>query len=372
MVTPLWGGGNRGRCRSTLEHQVRPKWGQENRLIDKRTCIVVSDNSDDIHQSQDFTVQTTYGATDVGKRRKTNQDQFLIAHLNKSMLVSKTSLPLDTQSRLFGAEQGQLLLVADGMGGHAAGEKASSIAVESLISRLLNSVHWFFNVDHDCEEDFVKDLKGLLQDAHTKILAESAVHAEQQGMGTTLTMAHLNWPRMYVVHAGDSRCYLVRDGQAQQLTTDHTLARQLVESGGLKPEDEANSKWSNVLWNVLGGRADGNLIAEVHRADLKKGDTIILCSDGLHRYVEKEQLAEIVAEHKDPRIICDHLIQLALDAGGEDNVTVIVSQPEGEDVEEDSALEAEVVKKPTETTVDFDVQFETDASLADTLPEIPQ
>ena len=95
-------------------------------------------------ESDGFTLATAYGATDVGKKRETNQDQFLIAQLNKSMLVSSTSLPLDTQSRLFGGEQGQLLLVADGMGGHAAGEKASSIAVEALISRLLNSVHWFF------------------------------------------------------------------------------------------------------------------------------------------------------------------------------------------------------------------------------------
>ena len=323
-------------------------------------------------ESDGFTLATAYGATDVGKKRETNQDQFLIAQLNKSMLVSSTSLPLDTQSRLFGGEQGQLLLVADGMGGHAAGEKASSIAVEALISRLLNSVHWFFQVDHDCEEDFVDALKSLLQDAHTRILAESAEHAEQQGMGTTLTMAHLMWPRMYVVHAGDSRCYLIRDGEAQQLTTDHTLAHQLVESGGLKPEEEANSRWSNVLWNVLGGRADGELIAEVSRADLKKGDTIILCSDGLHRYVQREQLASIVAELNDPRLICDHLIQLANDAGGEDNITVVVSQPDGEDVDEKAALAddaiATSVDLETEIDTDLKAQFETDASLDDTLP----
>ena len=323
-------------------------------------------------ESDGFTLATAYGATDVGKKRETNQDQFLIAQLNKSMLVSSTSLPLDTQSRLFGGEQGQLLLVADGMGGHAAGEKASSIAVEALISRLLNSVHWFFQVDHDCEEDFVDALKSLLQDAHTRILAESAEHAEQQGMGTTLTMAHLMWPRMYVVHAGDSRCYLIRDGEAQQLTTDHTLAHQLVESGGLKPEEEANSRWSNVLWNVLGGRADGELIAEVRRADLKKGDTIILCSDGLHRYVQREQLASIVAELNDPRLICDHLIQLANAAGGEDNITVVVSQPDGEDVDEKAALadDAIVTSADLDTEIDTDLkmQFETDATLDDTLP----
>ena len=340
------------------------------RLLRERDRLVTSDHSDD------FALETAYGKTHVGMKRKTNQDQFLIAQLNKSMLVSSTSLPLDTQSRLFGTEQGQLLLVADGMGGHAGGEKASALAVEHLIGRLLNSVHWFFQVDYDCEEDFIEALKGLLQDAHARILAESAENSENEGMGTTLTMAHLVWPRMYVVHAGDSRCYLIRDGEADQLTTDHTLARQLVESGGLKPEEEATSKWSNVLWNVLGGHGEGKLIAEVRRTDLKAGDTIVLCSDGLHRYVSTEQLAKIVVDLKDPRTICDHLIQLACDAGGEDNVTVIVSRPEekekdpfAEMAEANLADDAIVTEADMESTlIEPDLDRETDASSDDTLP----
>lgn len=266
--------------------------------------------------------------TDVGRKRETNQDQFLIAQLNKSMLVKSTSLELNHRSRLFGNVQGQLLLVADGMGGHAAGEKASTLAVDYLIRRLLNSVHWFFQVEHDCEDDFIDSLKGLLQDAHARILKEAARHHEQQGMGTTLTMAHLVWPRMYVVHAGDSRCYLIRKGEVEQLTTDHTLARQLVEAGGLKPEDEAKSRWSNVLWNVLGGSADGELMAEVRTADLQEGDTIVLCSDGLHRYLDEKKLAKVVAKESNPAAICKRLIKIANKAGGEDNITVIVSQPE--------------------------------------------
>ncbi|QDT08698.1 PP2C family protein-serine/threonine phosphatase [Stieleria marina] len=321
-------------------------------------------------ESDDFTVSTAYGATDVGRKRETNQDQFLIAKLNKSMLVSSTSLPMETQSRLYGGEQGQLLLVADGMGGHAAGEKASSLAVDQLIRQLLNSVHWFFQVDHDCEEDFVDALKGLLQNAHKRILAESAANLTQQGMGTTLTMAHLMWPRMYVVHAGDSRCYLIRDGVAQQLTTDHTLAHQLVEAGGLKPEEEATSRWSNVLWNVLGGRADGDLIAEVRRADLKEGDTVVLCSDGLHRYVDSEKLAAIVKQHKDPRAICDRLIEIANQAGGEDNITVVVSRPEGgQDAAESLIDHADLSEDAIATSIETEVEpFSTDSSLQDTLP----
>ncbi len=276
----------------------------------------------------DVIVSKTFGMTDVGRVRETNQDQFLIAQLNKSMLVKSTSLHLHRRSRLFGNVQGQLLLVADGMGGHAAGERASTLAVDYLIRRLLNSVHWFFQVEHDCEDDFIDSLKGLLQDAHARILKEAAKHHDEKGMGTTLTLAHLVWPKMYVVHAGDSRCYLVRDGEAEQLTTDHTLARQLVEAGGLKPEDEAKSRWSNVLWNVLGGSAESELMAEVRTADLQKGDTIVLCSDGLHRYLDARRIAKIVSKESDPKSICERMVKLANRAGGEDNITVIVSQPE--------------------------------------------
>ncbi len=288
-------------------------------------------SKNDIQESstndEDLSVSSAFGITDVGRKRQTNQDQFLIAQLNKSMLVKSTSLQLHRHSRLFGNEQGQLLLVADGMGGHAAGEKASSLAVDYLIRRLLNSVHWFLQIEHDCEDDFVDALKELLQDAHARILKEAAKHHEHHGMGTTLTMAHLVWPRMYVVHAGDSRCYLVRNGEAEQLTTDHTLARQLVEAGGLKPEDEAKSRWSNVLWNVLGGNADAEIVAEVRTANLQEGDTIVLCSDGLHRYLDQEMIARVVAQETDPKSICKRMVELANEAGGEDNITVIVSKP---------------------------------------------
>lgn len=281
-------------------------------------------------QGDEAGVSTAFGMTDVGLKRPTNQDQYLIAQLNKSMLVSSTSLQVSSRSRLFGSVQGQLLLVADGMGGHAAGEKASFLAVDHLISRLLNSVHWFFQADHDREQEFIDALKELLHNAHARILSEASKNLDQFGMGTTLTLAHVVWPRMYVVHVGDSRCYLVRGGEVEQLTTDHTLAHQLVESGGLRPEDESTSRWSNVLWNVLGGNAEANLVAEVRRAELREGDTVVLCSDGLHRYLDRQALAIIVAEEADPRAICQRLVRMAIDAGGEDNVTVVVSQPKPE------------------------------------------
>lgn len=277
------------------------------------------------------------GATDAGRVRPSNQDQFLIAQLNKSMRVSATSLTLD--ERLYGHVQGEILLVADGMGGHAAGEKASRLAIGHLVRQLLGSVHWHFQGDEDDETQFRKNLQQLLKKAHARILMESAQHLDQRGMGTTLTMAYLVWPTLYVVHAGDSRCYLVRNRKAIPLTTDHTLARQMVEAGGLKPEEEADSKWSNVLWNVLGGRADGELTADVRREELRAGDAIVLCSDGLHRYIDEAKLARVVSEAASPAEACERLIELANQAGGEDNITVVVSRPEAEDLQKTTWFE---------------------------------
>jgi protein phosphatase len=275
----------------------------------------------------EFTQSETFGMTDIGMKRAVNQDQFLIAELSKSMLVSASSLGEIATGRFFGGIQGQVLLVADGMGGHAAGEKASSMVLQHLISRLLNSVHWFFQSDTDSEEDFINGLKSLLIDAHTRVLAESRENQAVAGMGTTLTMAYIHWPTMYVVHAGDSRCYLIRDGVTQQLTKDHTLARQMVEAGGMKPEDEATSRWSNVLWNVVGGNSQRELLAEVHRVDLREEDSIILCSDGLYRYLDQEQISEMLVKQPNASVLCKQLVDLANQRGGEDNVTVIVSHP---------------------------------------------
>lgn len=267
-----------------------------------------------------------YGMTDVGHRRENNQDQFLIARLHKSMQVDATSLPLP--ARIDGAARGHVIMVADGMGGHAGGAVASELAIDSMVSHLLDTIHWHFNGDAG-EPAFIRSLQRMLREAHAKILIKSAHDSENRGMGTTCTMAYLVWPTMYVVHAGDSRCYVVshqQDGRrhAKQITTDHTMARRMVESGGLKPEEEATSRWSNVLWNVLGGNTDSDIIADVHRVDLSPGDSVVLCSDGLHRYLSPEQLGDVIAQQKSARDTAKHLVQHALQRGGEDNVTAVV------------------------------------------------
>jgi protein phosphatase len=152
------------------------------------------------------------GLTDRGRVREANEDQFLIASLSKSMQVHSTSLGLEEQARLFGSSLGQLLVVADGMGGHAAGQRASALAVDSLTTYVLNTMHWFFRLRKDSEELFMADLGAALQHCQGALRDESERVPQRRGMGTTLTMAYLVWPRVFVVHAGDSRACCAASG----------------------------------------------------------------------------------------------------------------------------------------------------------------
>ncbi len=273
------------------------------------------------------------GRTDVGRKRESNQDQYLIADLNKSMLVHSTSLNLETQSRLYGMSHGKLFMVADGMGGHQGGNRASMLAVDLLINQLLNSMHWSMQLDKghaDREQRFISDLKEMLQRAHEAIERESSTDSKRKGMGTTLTLAYVIWPWMYVVHAGDSRCYLMRGEQMQQLTRDHTVSNQLVEKGGMTHAEAIKSPWSNVLYNALGAGAS-EVVADVHKYSLEAHDVILLCTDGLYRYVSDEEMQNMLLNEAEPAECCRSLIELANFRGGADNSTVIVARLEEPD-----------------------------------------
>lgn len=280
-----------------------------------------------------FAKITSAGRTDIGKKRESNQDQFLIADLNKSMLVQSTSLNLDTQSRLYGMSHGKLFMVADGMGGHQAGNRASTLAIDLLINQLLNNMHWFFQMEQDQEQrekGFIESLKKMLQTAHEAIEKESSEISTNKGMGTTLSMAYVIWPWMYVVHAGDSRCYILRDDELRQLTRDHTVSNQLVEKGGLTKDEASNSPWSNVLYNALGAGAS-EVTAEVHKVALKPNDQIMLCSDGLYRYLSDAEIKDMMLTELEPSEICRSFIDVANLRGGADNITAIVARLEEPD-----------------------------------------
>jgi serine/threonine protein phosphatase PrpC len=266
----------------------------------------------------------TAGLTDIGKRRRGNEDQFLIAELNKSLLVESSSLQLDRHARVHGMSHGRLLLVADGMGGHQAGGQASLLAVDLLINQLVNGFHWPLQLDVAERDNFVQALQRMVQKTHSLILQASASDGRLRGMGTTLTLAYILWPMMYVAHAGDSRCYLIRDGQARQLTRDHTVTSQLVEQG-MSEEQADQSGWGHVLYNALG--AEGiELLVEVHCVQLQYGDCVVLCSDGLTRYVKADELSGLLQMELELHEACRSLVELANFRGGVDNITVVCAR----------------------------------------------
>jgi serine/threonine protein phosphatase PrpC len=266
-----------------------------------------------------------HGLTDIGQVRPANEDQFLIATLSKSLLIHQTSLSDDDHTRLFGGSQGPLLLVADGMGGHAAGKEASAIAVQALERYVLNTMPWFFRLEEDGEEDFKEELRSALEACQASIETAAAARPERRGMGTTLTMAYILWPRLYVVHVGDSRCYLYRDPTLEQITTDHTIAQQLVEKGALPAGEASGSRWSHVLWNCLGGNTH-QLSPEVYKAMLKIGDTLLLCTDGLTNCVGSDVLIDLLRQDVSAEQTCHSLVDAARQAGAPDNVTVVVAR----------------------------------------------
>lgn len=265
-----------------------------------------------------------HGVTDLGKVREVNQDQFLIADLRKSLHVFQTSLAVDDQSRLFSGSQGKLLLVADGMGGAVSGERASMLVVDSVVAYILNTLQWFFRLEEHREEDFVEDLAAALKRSEENLSAEAEAIPQRRGMGTTLTMAYIVWPRLYIVHAGDSRCYVFRNQNLKQITTDHSYAHEFAEAGVLKPEEVETSRWSHVLWNVIGGNDD--VRPEVHKAGLSAGDSLLLCSDGLTKHVADDKIAELLDSDLSAAEVCQRLVDGANEAGGSDNITIVAAR----------------------------------------------
>src|SRR6188474_1927427 len=175
-----------------------------------------------------LTQMDCFGLTDPGLKRTTNQDHYLIADLNKSMRIHDTSLTLDSETRVYGGSQGKLLVIADGMGGEAEGERASTIAVDQVATYVLNSLSWCFRLEEDSEQDFQDHLEEALKSCQKSIQTAVSRHPEMKGMGTTMTMVYIVWPRAFVVHVGDSRCYLLRDAELSQITVDHTVSQMMV------------------------------------------------------------------------------------------------------------------------------------------------
>lgn len=265
------------------------------------------------------------GLTDIGRKRDANEDHFLIATLSKSMQVHRTSLDHQAGAELCSSALGKLLLVADGIGGHVAGERASELAINTMSQYVLNILPWFYRLYGEDEQDLYDQLRLAIQKCEAVIDAESEAVPEHDGMGTTLTMGYVLWPSMYVVHVGDSRCYVLRGEQLSQITVDQTVAQELADSGALERDQARDSMWHHVLSNAL-GRGMEKLRSSVYKAELQANDTVLLCTDGLTECVADCEIKAILLARDSEQQTCERLVNAANDAGGTDNTTVIVAR----------------------------------------------
>ena len=262
-----------------------------------------------------------FGITDTGKVRETNEDQFLIAELSKRMRVWQTSLP---EPKLqVGEDRAHLFLVADGMGGHRAGERASTIAVAAIEQFTLNTFRWFFASDSPGAQKVLAQFQSALSGADDKILEEAAGNPELAGMGTTLTMAFQLDAQLCIVHVGDSRAYLYRDGLLHQLTKDHTVVAELVRSGVIRADQVASHPLRHVITNVIGGPNPGVKV-EASAFEVQAGDRLLLCSDGLTEMVTNDAIIVTLDKEADPEAGAKALLAQANTNGGRDNITVLI------------------------------------------------
>jgi protein phosphatase len=264
-----------------------------------------------------------HGLTHQGKVRTSNQDHFLMCSLEREVRVRLSSLPNNSPLTERGERLAFLAMVADGVGGSAKGEEASRQALERVTRYLTQSIQCYYTADADNESDFGATLTEAAMQVHEDIIRTTAQDPERRGMATTLSLWLGVWPRIYLLQVGDSRCYLLRDGALRQISRDQTMAAELVDLGVLKPADAPHSRWASMLSSSIGG---SQTAPQVTRYEHRWDDVHLLCSDGLTRHVPDERIKERLEAMSSSREACEGLLQDALDAGGSDNISIIVGR----------------------------------------------
>jgi protein phosphatase len=261
--------------------------------------------------------------THTGHRRQNNEDQFFVAKVTRGLETLMTTLsPGDVPDRA--DELNYLMVVADGMGGHAAGEIASRLTISALVALALQIPDWILRVDAGHAPEIERRAREAVQRVDSMLVERGRQDASLRGMGSTLTAARSYGRELLIVHVGDSRAYLLRAGQLQRLTRDHTYVQMMVDAGYFSPDDVAISDMRHMLTNVLGGSVD-DVEVDIDLLGLEDGDRLLLCSDGLTDCVDDETIGATLQHALSSREACDRLVQLALDGGGRDNVTTIVA-----------------------------------------------
>lgn len=248
--------------------------------------------------------------SDIGLLRHNNEDSYLV---------------VDQYCTHYNLQKfGMFFVIADGMGGHAAGKIASKMACEEAVSAYYNDDVIFQNTMDDSELK-VRRLEKTLWSVHNKIINFAREHDELRGMGTTLSTLALTNDKTLIAHVGDSRIYRFRNHSCERMTVDHTECQVLIDKGKIQPGHEGNHCYRHIITQALGGNND--LASVFTRVEsVQRGDVFLLCTDGLHDLVTDNEIGKILVEHSLLQTTSDELVQAAIRKGGHDNVTVIVIQ----------------------------------------------
>jgi serine/threonine protein phosphatase PrpC len=280
---------------------------------------VVSDSNETSTTRGEIRVKL-FARTDVGQIREHNEDNFLVADLTR-----RTRGLLEANRTGVVGANGALFAVCDGMGGAAAGEIASQLAVDIVYERMVDPVDDAVPVQRD---DLARRLVRAIEAAGLRIFQEAKVDRTRRGMGTTVTAAALVDDHLFFAQVGDSRGYVMRQGQLVQLTRDQSLVNQLIEAGQLTEEEAETFEHNNIILQAL-GTAD-TVQVDLTYCELRRGDILLLCSDGLSGMVRFDDIREALRTTSEPIDACKQLTERANQAGGHDNITVIVVQFDGE------------------------------------------
>jgi serine/threonine protein phosphatase PrpC len=262
---------------------------------------------------------TVFGSTNVGSVRSHNEDNFLVSNLT----TGECSLQPEVRNHIVG-ERGSLFMVADGMGGGAAGEVASQIAITAVFERLLGQLKTITGLDKSA---FAYWLKEAVEHTNGVIYRESRNNPEYKGMGTTTSAAGFFDGTLFVAQVGDSRAYLVRRGLIKQITKDQSLVNKLLDAGLITEEEAENHENKNVILQALGVSETVDVVLSCINA--RQDDILVLCSDGLSGLVKAEEIRQVVETTEDQANDCRRLIDMANERGGYDNITVIIARFSG-------------------------------------------
>jgi serine/threonine protein phosphatase PrpC len=263
-----------------------------------------------------------FARTDVGQVREHNEDNFLVADLTRRQ---RGLMEANRQTTI--GPQGAVFAVCDGMGGAAAGEIASQLAVDILCEKMIEGLDEATPVRRD---DLGRRLVRAVEAAGLRIFQEAKLDRTRRGMGTTVTAAALVDDVLFLAQVGDSRGYILRQGALTQVTRDQSLVNQLIEAGQLTEEEAETFEHNNIILQALG--TSDTVQVDLTYVELRQGDILLLCSDGLSGMVRFDEIREILRTSSDPLETCKALTERANQAGGHDNITVIVAHFDGDGI----------------------------------------